>query len=136
MSEAAVQKETQEIPITGKSILAGVVGWVFPGAGHLMLGKFGRGVTLMVSICTLFVLGLFMQGKVYSPNTGDILEMLGFISEANTGVLYVLARNLDWGHVAIATASADYGTKFLFVAGLLNVMAAVDAHHIALGKKS
>jgi hypothetical protein len=35
----------------------------------------------------------------------------------------------------IAHATADYGTKFLIVAGLLNFIAAADAHHIALGKK-
>jgi hypothetical protein len=35
----------------------------------------------------------------------------------------------------IARATADYGTKFLIVAGLLNIIAAVDAHHIAIGKK-
>ena len=33
-------------------------------------------------------------------------------------------------------AVADYGTKFIIVAGLLNIMAAIDAHHIAIGKKA
>ena len=33
-------------------------------------------------------------------------------------------------------AMADYGTKFMIVAGLLNVISAVDAHQIAIGKKS
>jgi hypothetical protein len=42
---------------------------------------------------------------------------------------------LDWGHSAIAFAVADYGTKFIVVSGLLNVMAAVDAYHIAMGRK-
>jgi hypothetical protein len=32
-------------------------------------------------------------------------------------------------------ASADYGTKYIIVAGLLNVISAIDAHQIALGKK-
>jgi hypothetical protein len=30
----------------------------------------------------------------------------------------------------------DYGTKFLVTAGLLNVLAMVDAYEIATGKKS
>jgi hypothetical protein len=30
----------------------------------------------------------------------------------------------------------DYGTKFLVTAGLLNVLAMVDAYEIASGKKS
>jgi len=32
-------------------------------------------------------------------------------------------------------ATADYGTKFLIVAGLLNFIAVADAYHIAIGKK-
>jgi hypothetical protein len=32
--------------------------------------------------------------------------------------------------------TADYGTKFIVVAGLLNVIAAVDAHNIKIGRKS
>jgi hypothetical protein len=49
--------------------------------------------------------------------------------------LYILTRTLDWGHGAIAHATADYGTKFLIVAGLLNFIAVADAYHIAIGKK-
>jgi hypothetical protein len=32
-------------------------------------------------------------------------------------------------------ASAAYGTTFITVAGLLNIVSAVDAHQIAIGKK-
>jgi hypothetical protein len=46
-----------------------------------------------------------------------------------------MARVFDWGGTSITSAVADYGTKFIVVAGLLNIMAAVDAYHIAIGKK-
>jgi hypothetical protein len=42
---------------------------------------------------------------------------------------------MDWGGPAISTAAADYGTKYIAVAGLLNIISAVDAYHIAIGKK-
>jgi hypothetical protein len=32
--------------------------------------------------------------------------------------------------------TADYGTRFIVVAGLLNVIAAVDAHNLRTGRKS
>jgi hypothetical protein len=32
--------------------------------------------------------------------------------------------------------SADYGTKFLLVAGLLNVLCILDAYDIAVGNKT
>ena len=51
------------------------------------------------------------------------------------GGLYIVTRVQDWGHGAIAHATADYGTKFLIVAGLLNFISVADAYHIAIGKK-
>ena len=115
--------------------LAPLAGWFVPGGGHLLQKRWGRGVLLFVSVVTLFFLGLMMQGKVYGPNVGDILEMLGFVGDIGAGGLYFLAKGLDWGQGAIFRATADYGTKFIVVSGLLNIISAVDAYHIAIGKK-
>lgn len=122
-------------PNSTMAIVAPAVGWLIPGAGHLIQRRWIRGILLMVSVCVMFALGLAMQGKVYRPNAGDLLDMLGFIGDLGAGGLYIVTRTLDAGQGAIARAVADYGTKFIVVAGLLNVIAAVDAHHIALGKK-
>lgn len=122
-------------PITLMSVLAPAVGWLIPGGGHLLQKRWGRGLLLMVSIVAMFLLGLAMQGRIYKPNGGDILDMLGFVGNVGGGGLYILTRALDWGHGAIAHATADYGTKFLIVAGLLNFIAVADAYHIAIGKK-
>ena len=117
------------------SLVAPAVAWLIPGAGHLIQKRWIRGGLLMFSIVMMFLLGLAMQGRVYKPNGGDILDMLGFVGNLGGGGLYILTRVLDWGHGAIAHATADYGTKFLIVAGLLNFIAVADAYHIAIGKK-
>jgi len=117
------------------SVFAPAVGWLIPGAGHLIQKRWIRGLLLMASIGLMFFLGLAMEGKVYSYNTGDILDILGFIGDVGAGGLYIVTRAMDWGHGAIARATADYGTKFVIVAGLLNIIAVVDAYHIAIGKK-
>jgi hypothetical protein len=122
-------------PVTTMSVLAPALGWLIPGAGHLIQKKWIRGALLMASIVLMFVLGLAMQGRVYKPNGGDILDILGFVGDVGTGGLYILTRAMDWGQGAIAHATADYGTKFLIVAGLLNFISAADAYHIAIGKK-
>lgn len=122
-------------PATAMTVLAPAVGWLIPGAGHLIQKRWIRGLLLMASIVLMFVLGLAMQGKIYKPNTGDLLDMLGFVGDLGAGGLYILSRAMDWGNNAIAFATADYGTKFIVVSGLLNVMAVVDAYHIAIGKK-
>jgi hypothetical protein len=117
------------------SVIAPALGWLIPGAGHLIQKRWIRGLLLMASICTMFVLGLLMQGRVYRPNGGDILDILGFVGDVGAGGLYIVTRMQDWGQGAIAHATADYGTKFLIVAGLLNFISVADAYHIAIGKK-
>ena len=122
-------------PVTAMAVVAPVLAWLIPGAGHLIQRKWIRGFLLMLSVGSMFVLGLAMSGKVYQPNTGDLLDMLGFVGDLGGGLLYFVTRMMDWGKGAIQLASADYGTKFIIVAGLLNVISAVDAHDIAIGKK-
>lgn len=116
-------------------LVALVAGWLVPGAGHLLLGKWVRAGLLMVSIVAMFAIGVALQGKVYTPNTGEPLDMLGFAGDLGAGLLYGLARLLGWGQAPVLVAVADYGTKFIVVAGLLNIVAAVDAHSLASGRK-
>src|SRR5271169_3314258 len=116
-------------------VIAPAVAWLIPGAGHLIQRRWIRGLLLMASIVTMFFLGLAMQGRVYRPNGGDILDILGFVSDVGAGGLYIVSRALDLGQGAIAHATADYGTKYIIVAGLLNFICAADAYHIAIGKK-
>ena len=128
-------EQNAAVPVSTMSVLAPAIGWLIPGAGHLLQKRWGRGVLLLVSIFTMFFLGLAMQGRVYKPNGGDILDMLGFVGNIGAGGLYIVTRAMDWGHGAISHATADYGTKFLIVAGLLNFITVADAYHIAIGKK-
>jgi hypothetical protein len=115
--------------------IAPLAGWILPGLGHLIQRRYVRGILLMLAVFVMFFVGLGMQGKVYSFNTGDLLDILGFVGDIGAGALYFVARAMDWGIGNIHRAVADYGTKFIVVAGLLNVIAAVDAYHIAIGKK-
>ncbi len=135
---AAVDGKTgsRDAAASGTSpVVALVAGWLVPGAGHLLLGKWVRAALLLVSIVGMFAIGIALQGKVYTPNTGEPLDMLGFAGDLGSGVLYGLARLLGWGQAPVLVAVADYGTKFIVVAGLLNIVAAVDAHSLASGRK-
>ena len=134
----AIKSKATEVPmqpLTAMSVIVPAVAWLIPGAGHLIQKRWIRGLLLMASIVCMFVLGLLMQGRVYKPNGGDILDILGFVGDVGAGGLYILTRTMNWGQGAIAHATADYGTKFLIVAGLLNFICVADAYHIAIGKK-
>jgi len=121
--------------LTVMAVVAPAIGWLVPGAGHMIQKRWIRGGLLFVSIVTLFLLGLAMQGHIYKANGGDILDILGFIGNLGAGGLYIVTLAMDWGQGAIAFATADYGTKFMIVAGLLNFISIADAYHIAIGKK-
>jgi hypothetical protein len=61
----------------------------------------GPRLLLFVSILGMYLIGLALQGKVYTPNTGDILDILGFIGQLGMGLLYVLARVFGWGATSV-----------------------------------
>src|SRR5258708_17572297 len=82
-------------PMTTMAVMAIVLGWLLPGAGHLVQKKWIRGLLLMASVATMFCLGLAMNGKVYKPNTGDLLDMLGFVGDVGAGGLYLASRAME-----------------------------------------
>lgn len=136
-NSTTAKKKTSEPaqPASMMPVIAPAIGWIIPGAGHFIQRRWVRGVLLLVSIGAMFVLGLMMQGHIYKANGGDILDILGFIGDLGAGGMYIVTLAMNWGQGAIAFAIADYGTKFMIVAGLLNFIAVADAYHIAIGKK-
>ena len=123
-------------PTTIAPVIVLLAGWMVPGLGHLLLKKWIRASLIFVSILSMFFIGLALKGKVYSPNTAELPDMLNFVGDLGTGLLYVLARLFDLGQATVQVAIADYGTKFIVVAGLLNIISAVDAHSLATGRKA
>ncbi len=78
-----------------------------------------------------------MRGRVFelTPAT-NLVETLGFLGDLGTGLLFLGARFFGYDQDVMASPMADYGTKFLLVAGLLNILCILDAYDIATGKKS
>jgi hypothetical protein len=120
----------------GLGYMATIAGWLIPGAGHLLLKRWGRGLLILFSITAMFVLGIMMQGKLYMPNITDLLDALGFLGDLGTGLLYFIGHGMGLGQAPVQVVTADYGAKFIVVAGLLNLISAVDAHNIAVGRKA
>ena len=137
---AVKQKQEKEpMPPIQAWLPAVALGWLVPGGGHFLLKRNGRGALLLVSVTSMFVLGLCMRGAMFQPQTGDLLTTLinvgGFIGDLASGVLYLLTAMLGYNQPDVAGHVHDYGTKFLVTAGLLNVLAMVDVFEIAAGRK-
>jgi hypothetical protein len=115
------------------------LGWLVPGGGHFLLKRPGRGALLLASVTGMFVCGLMMRGAMFQPASGDLLTILintgGFVGDVCSGILYLLSVWLGYNQPDVAGHVHDYGTKFLVTAGLLNILAMVDAFEIAAGRK-
>jgi hypothetical protein len=76
---------------------------------------------------------------MFQPRVDDLLTTViyvgGFVGDLASGLLYLLSVWLGYSQPDTAGHVHDYGTKFLVAAGLLNILAMVDAYEIATGKK-
>ncbi|MBI4462303.1 MAG: hypothetical protein HY653_05305 [Acidobacteria bacterium] len=142
MGEAGITKAAEEEGDVARGLLLGVLGWLLPGLGHLAQKKFDRGVVFFLSIGTMAGLGLAMGAKLYAPPfsgaTGLFLlalHVLGFLGELGTGATFFAAWMSGLGQNYLDRALGDYGTVFFLCAGLLNLLTALDAYDIAVGKK-
>ena len=116
-----------------------LIGWLVPGGGHFYLNRRGRGMLLAGSVILMFVFGLMMHGSMFQPTRGDLLTTIiyygGFIGDLASGLLYLVTVWMGYNQPEMAGHVADYGTKFLVAAGLLNILAIEDAYEIAIGRR-
>ena len=111
------------------------LGWLIPGAGHLLLGRRGRGTIIFFTVLLTFTAGLLLRGPLFQPGgPGDVLSRLiqygGFLGDLAAGLPYLLARWLGYFPPDAAGHNPDYGSKLIVAAGLLNILAMVDAYEI------
>lgn len=109
--------------------------WLVPGLGHVLLGRWVRGLIFTVCVVAMFVMGLAMHGKLYGMEFEMPLQIFAFIANLGTGLPYLTAKYLGFGIGIMTASSYDYGTTFLWVSGLLNFLIVLDAFDIAKGRK-
>lgn len=115
-----------------------VGGLLVPGLGHILLGRWVRGVILLACVLLLFVLGLGMQGALYGPpKSGELVSFktLNAFADVGVGLPYVIAMGAGLGVGVPTSQTADYGWLYLVVAGLLNYLIVMDAFDLARGRK-
>lgn len=114
--------------------------WLVPGSGHFLLGRRGRAVIIFAAVVVSFLIGIMMRGPFFSPvSNGDVLSKLiqygGMAGDIANGLLYFIASFAGYGPPDQPGHAADYGSKFIVCAGLLNILAIVDAYEIATRQK-
>ncbi len=119
--------------------LIGFISWLVPGLGHIMQGRVVRGALSGATILLMFTLGVLIGGHIYNlreSNEGLLSSLFG-LCDMGSGLLYLLARLAGWAiNERPEEATAEYGSVFLMVAGLLNLILALDAFDIRVGRKA
>ncbi|MFQ5816649.1 MAG: DUF6677 family protein [Terriglobia bacterium] len=136
--EANKTAVSESPPATGtrwKPYAIGLAGWLVPGLGHLVLRKLDRAAVFFFSILALAGLGLAMGGRLFGWEPGNLFRLLGFLGDLCAGLFFLGAKLVDLGRGDLSRALGDYGTVFFLTAGLLNLLTALDAYDIAVGKK-
>jgi hypothetical protein len=132
--------QKQPLPPVQAWAPAVALAWLVPGGGHFLLKRSGRGALILLAVAGMFVSGLMMRGSMFHPRTGDLLTTLintgGFLGDLCSGIFYLFSVWFGYNQPDMAGHVFDYGTKFLVTAGLLNVLAMVDAFEIAVGRKN
>ena len=118
------------------ALFAAVAAWLVPGLGHLLLGRWRRALAFFVSVGGLVVTGYLLRGNVFPPHSGDPFGTLGFLADASTGAFYYFSRFFEAAGPDVSRAAGDYGTRFIAAAGVVNLLAVLDAIEIATGRRS
>jgi hypothetical protein len=108
---------------------------LFPGLGHLYTGRRGRAALFAALVLAAAVLGVMLQGNLWTPVAGRPLTWLATFGAMGMGLPYfVLLHGLGYSG-DVTAAGFEYGTAFLLGAGLMNLLLVLDAWDVATGRK-
>ena len=126
--------------------VAGILAILFPGAGHLYLGETKRGILIAIGVLGLFFGGMFVGGIDVIDSREDRLWFLGqaLVGPVAVGVdrfhqsQKIADPNLPGGRRSARpdenpfnekslSKMNELGTLFATIAGMLNLIAILDA---------
>lgn len=120
--------------MSGRTLGAMVLALLFPGAGHFVLGRRRRAVAFAAIVISMFVIGLLIDGKIYSFASGRHLNNLATLGSMGAGLLYVITRVAGVSG-DVLSATYEHGTAFVLTAGVMNILLVLDAFDIAEDRK-
>jgi hypothetical protein len=137
------RRNTEKAP--ARAWLMGTAGWLVPGLGHLLQGRWVRALLLGGAVWVCFISGLLMGGHFFKysgsePGLSSLLQIPPMVGNLGTGLLYIVCWQAGFGFShepqQAALPTFEYGWTFLLIAGLLNYLSMLDAFDIAAGRKS
>ena len=118
-----------------RALAAAALGWAVPGGGHLWLGRRQKGLVFLAAIPLMFAIGLGLGGRLFPFDAGQPLVLLAAFADLGNGLPYLVAGAAGLGGGRVVAESFEYGNTFIIVSGLLNMLVALDAYDVALGRR-
>lgn len=116
------------------TVVACFLAWLVPGGGYFYLGKWKRALVFCGLVVLLFGLGVYMDGKLFSLESG-FFGLLRFIADLAIGLPYLFGKMVGWGAGNIRSFGYEYGNTYLYTAGLINMLLILDSFDISQGRK-
>ena len=115
-------------------LVAGL-GWLLPGAGHVLVGVPRKTMVFLVALVGMTWLGLAFGGRLFPFQLSEPLVFLASVAEWAVLAPRLVAEMAGWGQGRVVAATYEYGNTFLIVAGLLNMLVILDAVDRARGRR-
>ena len=131
-SQPRLARSARSVP----SAALAAFGWLVPGGAYLLIGRRRQFFLSLLLVSAAFVTGLALQGGNLWPQPEELQGLDGFSTMlAQAGALvkllaggpYLLARLFDYSQGLLGGRLHEFGTIFLVIAGLLNLLALADA---------
>jgi len=117
-----------------------LLAWLFPGSGHLLLGKIWKGTLFFFSLTTIFVAGLLMKGVIFVPGGEEtqtfFISLFGTAANLGLGLYYFLCLLFYSIEGEISSRYYETGMLYLLVASVFNYLIMVDVIDIYRGRKN
>jgi len=120
--------------------IIGLLGWIFPGAGHLVQGRTQRALVIGGAIWAMLIVGI-LSGGAYYPGfefkDGQLLYLLNVFAKLGNGLGWIVSflMSVEPSPNTPALATFEYGGRMVEAAGLLNYLATIDALDIHFRRK-
>lgn len=89
----------------------------------------------LAAVPAMFAIGLWLDGRLFPFEFSEPLVGLAALATLAAGAPYFIASALGLGAGVVTSVAYEYGNAFLIVSGLLNMLIALDAFDVRLGRK-
>lgn len=120
--------------------IIGILSWIFPGAGYLILGRMKRGLIIGGTLWVMFIVAVISGGAYYPGLTfeeGALLYILNIFAKLGNGLgtLISVVLNMNPPRDVAAWSTFEYGGRLLEMVGLLNFLSIIDVFDIQKERK-